>query len=281
MTSRSLSSVILTVFEDREAGAAISVKEVVEAVKNRLDARDRLPGDNEIRGRLAQLRKEGVLERPERGQYRLVRAEPNETEALIELVNLISNRVRPNELRRTVIWDATPFLSVSEDGIRGTRLVVEHDQAGALEDEVGVEWSGDRVAASWITKRSGPLGPRQWGPKESPSYRMDVGIVFAEREKLGGTGLTENGYRTPFDERVVTEFLGEDGPPEAAPIVRNLLNQSDLDFDRLWAASETMGVTLDTGALLAGMGEELSPDLRSQLVEKLSPTLKPLLWGAR
>lgn len=281
MLQSSLSSVILSVFEDREADAVLSVREIVDSVEERIDDRERLPGDNEIRGRLTRLRKEGVLERPERGQYRLVRGEPNETGALSELVEIISDRMRTDEFRRTVIWDATPYLSVSEDGSPGTRLVVEHEQAGAMVDEVEVAWSGNESAATWITKRNGPLGIRLWEPSSAAPYRIEVGIVFAEREKLGATGLTEKGYRTPFKERVITEFLGEDGPPEAAPIVRNLLNDSDIEFERLWAASENMGVTVNTGALLAGMGDELRPDLRSPFMENLSPAVKPLLWGTR
>lgn len=281
MRQSSLSSVILSVFEDREAGTVLPVREIVESVKDRMNERERLPGDNEIRGRLSQLRKEGVLERPERGRYRLVRGEVNETGALIQLVEIISDRMRTDELRRTVIWDATPFLSLSEDGSPGTRLVVEHEQAGALEDEVEVEWSGDNSATTWITKGDGPLGVRLWEPSSVAPYRIDVGIVFAEREKLGATGLTEQGYRTPFNERVITEFLGDVGPPEAAPIVRSLLNDSDIDFERLWAASENMGVTVNTGALLAGMGDELRPELRSHFMENLSPAVTPLLWGTR
>lgn len=281
MSRTPLSSAILTVFEDRKAGAVLSVREIVDSVTERIDDRERLPGDNEIRGRLTRLRKEGVLERPERGQYRLVRGTPNESGALIELVNIVSDRMRPDELRRTVIWDATPFLSLSEDGSPGTRLVVEHERAGALEDEVEVAWSGNTAVATWITKRRGPLGIRLWEPSDPAPYRMEVAIVFAEREKLGATGLTEKGYRTPFNERVITEFLGDDGPPDAAPIVLTLLDDSDIQFERLWAASENMGVTVDTAALLAGMGDELRAELRAKLPAKLSPAVTPLLWGTR
>lgn len=280
MATPSLSSVILSVLEARAVNATLSVGEIVDAVHDQFAERDRLPEDNEIRGRLARLRKEGVLERPERGRYRLVRAEPNETDDLLRLVDIISERVRSDELRRSVLWDATPYLRLSEDGGPGVRLVVEHKQAASLQDEVEVAWTGDEPLATWSTKTSGPLGPRLWEPKSPAPYRLPVGIVFAEREKFGGTGLTSGGYRTPFTERILVEFLGEDGPPEAAPIVRTLLTDQSVGLERLWAAAETLGATVDVGALLAGPGTEIRPQLRADFIAKLSPAVRSLLTSS-
>lgn len=281
MTTTSISSAILSVLEEREPGTTMSVGEIVEAVRGRLDERDRLPADNEIRGRLTRLNKEGVLERPERGRYTLVRAEPEVTDDLERLVDVVSERVRPSELRRTVLWDATPYLRLAEDGGPTTRLVVEHEEAASLRDEVEVAWPGKDSVATWSTKTSGPLGPFLWEPKGDVPFRMPVGIVFVEREKFGATGVTPGGYRTPFPERVLVEFLGSDGPPEAAPIVRTLLQDPTVGFDRLWAAAETLGATVDVGALLAGVRAELRPELWADFVKELSPVVGTLVEGRR
>lgn len=259
----------------------MSVGEITDAVQRRLKERDRLPADNEIRGRLSRLYKEGVLKRPERGRYALVRTEPKETDDLMRLVDVISERVRPSALRRTVLWDATPYLHLAEDGGPGTRLVVEHKEAASLQDEVEVAWSGENSVATWSTKTSGPLGTFLWEPESPLPYRMPFGIVFAEREKFGATGVTPNGYRTPFPERILVEFLGREGPPEAAPIVRNLLQDPTVCLDRLWAAAETLGVTVDIGALLAGLRAELRPQVRDDFTSKLSPVAGTLIKGKR
>jgi hypothetical protein len=281
MTTTSISSAILSVLEEREPGATMSVREIVDAVQGQLEGRNRVPGDNEIRGRLSRLHKKGVLERPERGQYALIRAEPEKTDQLTQLADIISKRVRPTALRRTVLWDATPYLTRAEDGGPGTRLVVEHRNAASLQDEVEVAWPAENSIATWSTKTTGPLGPLLWGPDNPTPYRMPVGIVFVEREKSGTTGITPGGYRTPLPERILVEFLGEDGPPETAPIVRNLLQDPDVGFNRLWAAAETLGVTVDVGALLAGLGDELRPQLRADFIATLSPVARTLIKGER
>lgn len=281
MSTTSISSVILSVFEERERDTSMTVREIVDAVQQRFEDRDRLPADNEIRGRLSRLHKEGILERPERGRYTLVRADPTETEDLSQLVDIIAEQVRPSALRRTVLWDATPYLHLAEDGGPGTRLVVEHEKAASLQDEVEVAWPGENTVATWSTKTSRPLGTRLWEPDTPAPYRMSVGIVFVEREKLGATGLTDEGYRTPFPDRILVEFLGEKGPPEAATIVRSLLQDPTVTLDRLWAAGETLGATVDVAALLAGLAPELRPELRTEFSAKVSPVTGTLLRGER
>lgn len=279
MSTPSISSEILSIFEKREPDTTMTVQEIVHAVRPRFEDRNRVPGDNEIRGRLSKLHKEGVLERPERGQYTLVRTEPKETDDLSRLVDIISNHVRPSAFRRTVIWDATPYLHLAEDGGPGTRLVVEQKQAGSLQDEVAVAWPEETRLTTWSTKTPGPLGKLLWEPEASSPYRIPVGIVFVEREKPGATGLTSEGYRTPFPERILVEFLGKEGPPEAATIVRSLLQDPTVNVDRLWSAAETMGAVMDLSALLAGLAPELDPELRNDFIEKFSPVTETLLRG--
>lgn len=120
MPPAAVTSAILTVLEEQEPPTASSVREIVEGVSHQYDERDRIPGDSEIRGRLTQLHKKGIVTRPERGQYMLVRAEPNETTALSQLVDVVSGIVRQDVLRRMILWDASPYLQLAEDGGPGT-----------------------------------------------------------------------------------------------------------------------------------------------------------------
>lgn len=281
MSPASVTSAILSVLEEQEPSTALSVGEIVESVSQRYDEQDRVPSDNEIRGRLTQLHKEGVVERPERGRYMLVQTEPNETNELVQLVDIVSEIVRQDALRRTVLWDASPYLQLAEDGGPGTRLVVEHEHASSFRDEVEVAWPSDNHVATWTAKTTGPVGLMLWEPDGSAPYRTPVGIVFVERGKLGATGVTPRGYRAPFPERIVIEFLGDDGPAEATAIVQTMLNDPTIDLDRLWQAAESLGEAVNLGIMLAGLGNELRPDLQNAFVARLPPVVKSLIGGER
>lgn len=271
----------MSVLENHQPATAVDVGEIVESVSQQYDEHERVPKDNEIRGRLTQLHKEGVVERPERGRYRLVQREPNETDELVQLVEVVSEFIRPEALRQTVLWDASPYLQLAEDGGPGTRLVVEHEHAISLRDEVAVAWPTDMDVATWTANTTGPLGPTIWAPDDSVTYRTPTGIVFVEREKFGATGVTPTGYRTPFPERVVIEFLGTDGPAEAAAIVQTMLNDPTTDFDRLWQAAASLGTAVPLASMLAGLGTDLRPELRTQFIDELPPVVTSLLGGAR
>lgn len=281
MSPPSVTSVILSVLEEQEPSTALSVGEIVESVSQRYDDQDRVPNDNEIRGRLTQLHNEGVVKRPERGRYMLVQTEPNETDALVQLVDVVSEISRQDAFRRTVLWDASPYLQLAEDGGPGTRLVVEHEHASSFRDEVEVAWPSDTHVATWTAKTTGPVGPMIWEPDSSALYRTPIGIVFVEREKLGATGVTPQGYRAPFPERIVIEFLGDDGPAEATAIVQTMLNDPTINFDRLWQAAESLGEAVTLGIMLAGLGTELRPELRTAFVARLPPVVTSLIGGER
>ena len=281
MSPTSVTSAILSILEEQESSTALSVGEIVESVSQQYDEQDRVPNDNEIRGRLTQLHKEGVVKRPERGRYMLVQTEPNETNDLGQLVDIVSEIVRPDALRRTVLWDASPYLQLAEDGGPGTRLVVEHEHASSFRDEVEVAWPADNPVATWTAKTTGPVGSMIWEPDDWAPYRTPVGIVFVEREKFGATGVTPRGYRAPFPERIVIEFLGDDGPAEATAIVQTMLNDPTVEFDRLWQAAESLGEAVSLGIMLAGLGSELRPELRNAFVARLPPVVKSLIRGER
>lgn len=99
MSSESVTSATLSVFEEADPNAALSVGEVVDRVRQRYDDANRTPGANAVRGRLTQLTKEGILERPERGSYVLSRTEPNLTDDLATLTSIVSDVVRADAFR--------------------------------------------------------------------------------------------------------------------------------------------------------------------------------------
>lgn len=281
MSSSSIGSAILSALEAQPPGESLQVQEITEEVNDRLSNRDEQPTPSAIRGQLTTLRQEGVVERPERGHYALVRADPSETPSLSRLVDLVEDTLRPEAMRRTVLWDATPYLEATEDGSPGTRLVVERKQAAALQDEVEVTWPRDEQLFTWTVKTKGPLGLALWEPDDPAPYRIPTGIVFVERERLGATGLTPRGYRTPFPERVAVEFLGFEGPANAAPVVRKTLRDPSTRFPRLWQAAENLGATADLAALLAGTRETLHQDLREAFLERLPPLVRTLVEDRR
>lgn len=281
MAQSSVTSTILSVLEDQKPQTPMRVGTIIDRVSERYKQSERIPEGNEIRGRLTQLYKEGIVERPARGEYMLVQSDPNETEELARLVEIVSNVLRADELRRTVLWDATPYLQLTEDGAPGTRLVVEHEQAPAFRDEVEVAWPTSTPVATWTAETTGPVGPLLWEAADSMPYRTSTGIVFVERAKFGATGVTPQGYRTPFQERIVIEFLGEDGPAEATALVRTLLNDPSTEYDRLWQAAESLGEAVALGTVLAGLGDSLQPELRNQLLDDLPPVTRVLLGERR
>lgn len=280
MSPPSVTSAILSVLEEADPNTAVTVGEIVGRVSQRYDDQDRVPSANEIRGRLTQLNKEGIVKRPERGQYVLNQRKPNQTDELNQLTSIVSTIVREEAFRRTVLWDASPYLQLSEDGGPGRRLVIEQDHATSFRDEVEAAWPDNHVA-TWSAKTSGPIGSILWNPKESSAYRTPLGIVFVDRSKFGATGITPRGFRTPFPERVVIEFLGTDGPAEATAIVQTMLNDPTTDFDRLWQAAESLGETDNLGIMLAGLGENLRPELRNEFLTRLPPVVQTLVRGTR
>lgn len=160
-------------------------------------------------------------------------------------------------------------------------MVVEHEHATSLQDEVEVAWPADDHVVTWTATTTGPAGSLLWEPEGPAPYRTPVGIVFIERKQLCATGVTPQGYRTPFQERIVIEFLGENGPAEATPIVRTILNDPTTDLDRLWQASESLGTAVTLGIMLAGVGSELRPELWRAFVAELPPVVKTLVEGGR
>lgn len=280
MSAGSVASVILSVLESQRFGPPVSVRDIVQETQKRTADRQRIPGENEIRGRLTTLYNQGVVEKAGRGKYVLTERSPEETDDLVRLLGLLQDLLPADAFTRSVIWDASPYLELAEDGGPGTRLVLEHENAGSFPDELTAHWQGDEPVHAWVGKTTGPLGPLLWEPKTQTQYRIPFGIVCVERTKYGATGLTPRGYRAPFPERVLMEVLGPDGPPEATSIAQAILNSSDTEYERLRHAAVTLGESETLSILLAGAGDRV-PNLYIPFNNELSPVVKAFVTGER
>lgn len=275
----SLTDVILGAFEDRRGESPLTSSEIVHIAQKQYADAERVPNANEIRGRLSRLASEGIVTRPERGHYELVRTDPQETAALTSLTELLEELLRPDARRRSVVWDATPYLDLAEDGAPGTRVIIEHANATSFRDELLTRWPTDRAIATWSEKQAGPLGTTLWNPTDQFISHDRIGLILVERERFGATGLTDRGVRTPFPERILCEFLGPTGPPDATPIVRSLLRDERLTLERLRQAADTMGVSTPLGALLVAAEDAVPPAMREAYLEDLPPVVRHVLEG--
>lgn len=265
---------ILEVLE--EALDGVPSDELVAAVQEKYQGGARTPLAREVTGRLTDLRDEGVIERPDRGMYRLARAETPSSGLQDQVAAVLRSKWRAKPLRRLVLWDATPYLELTEDGAPGSRIVIEHANAAALQEVLAGAWPGNERPVFWATKTKGPLGELLWAPDDTVG-RIDMGVLLVDRERIGGTGMTTNGYRAPFRERILLEFL-EMESDRGAPVIEALL-RSDADMDRLWASANALGVLSDLNALLAGCLDRLPEGTAKAYLGKLPRSVAHLIRG--
>ncbi len=275
---KSLRDAILSVFEALSAEESVTQSDLAERLEGAFDAPVQ---ESSVRARLTGLRQEGVVERERRGHYKLVRAQHDETPALQELIRRATRFFRPEALRRAVVWDATPYLALTEDGAPGTRLVVEHPHVRLLRDELAAP-RADQDPWHVVHKRTTkPLGDLIWSLDDDHPW-IKTGVLLLERERLGATGLTDHGYRTPFRERVLVEFLSlTTDPTIGSPIADWILHDSRTRFNRLWQAGQALNVLPDVAILLAALGPRLPAPLFRELQDATLPVVRELAWKSR
>lgn len=281
-----LRDLILDVLADLDEAEDIGQDELLQAVRNRSEPRRRTPTQSEVSGRLAILLKEGIVQREVRGRYRLTRLQGPRTDLERQVGRRLKDALRPAQLGRLVLWEATPYLDWSEDGAPGPRLVVEQPQASQLRDLVATSWPGAQRPALWRVSGRGPIGSELWTDPEESVLPGQAGVVLVEADRIGGTGLVSDGYRIPFRERILCDFLGLGGPdPDVGvPIVQNILLRPDgpeapVSFKRLWQSATALKTEVDLSALLARLYERLDPETRKAFKGASSPTVAAFLEG--
>lgn len=271
---RSVRDAILDALGELPPETSLSVEELAAAVDKRLQ---RTPGKvSDVRARLVQLRQEGIVARLERGQYRLPRTDRDLTSLERRLADLLRQTWRPEALSRLVLWDATPYLDLGEDGAPGQRVVIEHPKAAELRDAIAYAW--DAPPTTWTARGRGPLDDRLFGP-DRPVSRIDVGVILVEQERLGGTALVPDGFRVPTTERIATEFMGLDSRPDVgAAVTQALLLRSELDYKRLWQAANALGNRTELVTILTACYDRLPEGLQDDYRKRL-PRVAAMLMG--
>lgn len=238
--------------------------------------------ENPVRGRLTQLVEEGVVEKPGRGTYGLARVQHVPTRLEATLYEMTKLTFKERALRTAVLWDATPFLELTEDGAPGHRLVFEHADAEQLKDVVESKWPEAQGRPHvWIVREKGPLGDAFLEPDHPSPGQIPLGIVLVPHERVGGTGLTPQGYRTPFPERVIAEFLGLGAPRDIAKdVVSRLIFRPEFNVERAWKAAHAFHVRGHLYALLAAAYRRLGPEARAAFRDRMPGVVQAALEGS-
>jgi hypothetical protein len=262
------------------APRAMSVAEI----KSALEARGLNAADKPMRGRLSELLAIGVVDHAARGQYEAVRVPAQETPYVDALRKVLGEQLGEGALRRTVLWDATPYLMLTEDGAPGARLVVEHAHAETLKDTLEQRWPGQETPYVWMAprhrNRAGPLGNSLWSPPHEGPSRIDLGVLLVAEDRIGGTGLTQQGSRTPFQERILLEFLAMDTDLDIGrPIVARLLGP-DFDVRRAWQCANALDVLPDFIALMSATYSKLTRHQQQEFRGRMPRLVQSYLGGS-
>lgn len=271
----SVRDAILDALAELPAGSTCGIDELERATEERRPGKT---SGRDVRSRLVALRHEGVVERLKRGQYQLARGSRQWTALEQRALEILNQAWRPEALARLVLWDATPYLELSEDGAPGQRIVIEHEEAGSLREAIQQAWPERPV--QWSVKGHGPLDGRLLEP-DRQAGRIDMGIILVERERIGASVLTPEGVRAPTQERIALEFMGMDEAPDVgAAVTQALLLRSELDHKRLWQAATAIGKRTDLTTTLAVCYDRLPLGLQ-QDYRKQMPAVAALLMEER
>lgn len=258
---------ILAILQREERG--LTVKEIHAALEEMGAPAKTGP----LRGRLTELRHSGVVEKAGLGAYRLVRTDPPSSYAVEEVAGFLSGQLSPTELARTVIWDATPYLMLSEDGVSGRQVVVETPVGKTLVPIINQEFETRKLHGAWLAprwrNRAGPLGPILLEPQDRDAWHDFTGILVVAEERIGGTGLTRQGFRAPFPERILMEFMAMDADVDVGRAIVEHILRTGIDIKRGWACAHAINVLPDYAALMASIYHRLSPSQRQQVRDLL------------
>lgn len=248
----------------------------VENLAQELQLQGRKTGEhaNSVRSIVASLRSEGVVNQIGPGRYDLARVHHEPTQEQARTASILQEVLTPSGLAMTVIWDATPYLALSEDGPPGTRVVVEGKDADAVYWTVLAKWQESNWVARWGHK--GPIGHLLWGTDE---YRLktQTGFFFLHKDRIGGTALTDAGYRVPYKERITLEFLDKRMDPDVANAILSHLVTKDFDVDLAWKSAKALGVQNYLTGYLAAKYHTLPKGVANQFLGLMPSVLKVVL----
>lgn len=234
-----------------------------------------------VSGRLSELVQAGILEKDDRGKYRLAYAEDKISESLKDLSTLLAKQLPQRALHQTVLWDATPFLAAREDGVLVPIHVVETARftGGGTARTLADHWESEpsphiQEFADRDTLLEAIVGELQI-PAPRGARQVLVGPVEGH---YAGTVLHRTGIRLATPERVLVDFLGL-GEPYVADVVRLRLTSANADVrpDRLFVAAQERGLLPSLFAVLNQFRGALPARLAEGYARRLSGAARALV----
>lgn len=292
----SIRAALLEALSGLKEDESISQEEILRRLASDPSRYSSPPTQSVVSGRLSELVKEGVAEKPERGRYRLARTSDSRTPLEAEMGSRLQKALRKEYFETLVLWEATSYLEWSEDGAPGTRLVIEYPDPMAIQNTVLNEWPRTETPTAWTIRRKGPIAAGLWNDPQLTVQPGKPAVVFvgSSRKKtggrgplmagLGGTALVPAGYRMPLRERILCEFLGKDLDPDLGrTVIENLLlaeeNGEPLEFKRLQQAAEAIKVENELTVLLTAAFSRLPTPIQNEFADSLPPSLREYLEG--
>lgn len=226
-----------------------------------------------ISARLSELVDEGVLERTGRGKYQLVYAQEAVPGDLADLVGLLVEELPERTRNGTVVWDATPVLADSEDGIMAPVHVVETERftGGSTARMLVDHWPEDPVPHIQEFGDRPTLVEAAFGdpPVNAPPDKRKI-LVGPAEGLYASTALHPDGVRLATPERVLADVLRL-RDPALGEVIRTRLTStsSPVEPDRLFATADERGLLPDLFAVLSRLRDRLPEDLASGYNERL------------
>ncbi len=277
-TARTL---ILRLFQQgapRDPDEPISFSTILEALSSQYSK-------GTISARLSELVDEGILERRGRGAYRLTYSKEPVPERLAPLVELLMSELPPRTLQGTVVWDATPVLADSEDGVMAPVQVLETERftGGQMARTVLDRWPGDTIPHVEEFQDRDELLDAALGaaPVNAPTNKPRI-LVGPVEGLYAATRLRPKGIRMASPERILADLLWRDDPTAGEIAAVRLTSPSaSLDPAQLFAAAEERKILPDLFAVLTSLRERLPSALEHAYTERLHGAARTATEGPR
>lgn len=274
-------TMILRLFQQgapRDPEEPISFATILEALSSQYSK-------GTISARLSELVDEGILERSGRGDYRLVYTQASIPPRLVDLVDLLADQLPERTLHGTVVWDATPVLADTEDGVMASIQVLETERftGGSTARMLLDHWTGEEVPhVEEFPDRDALLDEViAGGPTNAPVGKPRV-LVGPAEGLYAGTMLRPEGIRLASPERILADLLWLDDAT-AGDIARTRLTAPSADIDpaHLFAAADERNILPDLFAVLSSLRDRLPTELGRAYNERLHGAARAATDGTR
>ncbi|MGQ0534960.1 MAG: hypothetical protein ACT4PT_02690 [Methanobacteriota archaeon] len=236
-----------------------------------------------VSARLSELVQEGILEKDERGKYRLAYADGAMPRPLRDLSALLAEQLPRRALHQTVLWDATPFLAAREDGTLAAVHVLETARftGGSTARMLTDHWASKPVPHIQEFADRDTVLDAVVGELQVPAPRGARQVLVGPAEgRYAGTVLDRTGLRLATPERIVVDFLELSEPSMVDAVRLRLTSQAtNIDPDRLFAAAKERDLLPSLFAVLNQLRGALPRELEESYARKLSGSARAIVEG--